>query len=88
MVFEFWLIGAFLGIVVVMFIVAMIVKGFHYAIALAINSIIGFFALYALKAFEVVPTLVINIWSVIIVAIFGLLGMIAVLILHGLGLFF
>lgn len=82
-----WLLGAFIGIVVIMFIGALLMKGLNYAIAIALNSVIGFFALYAVQVFWL-QTLLINIWSIIIVAILGLLGLIAVLILHGLGLFF
>lgn len=87
MALALWLLGAFIGIVIVMFVGALIIKGIHYAIAIALNSIIGFFALYAVQAFWL-QTLVINIWSVIIVAILGLLGLLSVLLLHGLGLFF
>ena len=82
-----WLLGAFIGIVVIMFVGALLMKGLNYAIAIALNSIIGFFALYAFQVFWL-QTLIINIWSIIIVAILGLLGLIAVLVLHGLGLFF
>ncbi|HIH23885.1 TPA: hypothetical protein HA251_02520 [Candidatus Woesearchaeota archaeon] len=82
-----WLLGAFIGIVVIMFVGALLMKGLNYAIAIALNSIIGFFALYAVQVFWL-QTLIINIWSIIIVAILGLLGLIAVLVLHGLGLFF
>lgn len=82
-----WLLGAFIGIVVIMFIGALLMKGLNYAIAIALNSVIGFFALYAVQVFWL-QTLIINIWSIIIVAILGLLGLIAVLVLHGLGLFF
>jgi hypothetical protein len=82
-----WLIISFIGIVALVFVFTLLIKGINLAIALAINSVIGFFALYAVQLF-LLPSLVINIWSVAIVAILGLAGFILVLLLHGLGMFF
>lgn len=59
---------------------------FKRAIALVINSVIGFFALFFASVF--LPSLAINFWSVIIVAIGGIFGFIAVLALHLLGIAF
>jgi hypothetical protein len=88
MIFELSLIALFLIIVAVIFLSALFFWGLKHAIALAINSVIGFFALYFMVAFEIFPDLVINWLSVIIVAIFGLLGFIVVLLLHWIGLAF
>jgi hypothetical protein len=87
MLFEFGILAMFIIIVVVLFVGALLLKGLHYAIAIAINSVIGFFALYAFKAF-LMPDLLINVWSVLIVAILGIIGLGIVLVLYGLGLFF
>jgi hypothetical protein len=87
MVFDTPLILLFLGILVILFLVAMVVWGMKYAIAFAINSIIGYFALYAVKAF-LLPSLIINMWSVAIVAVTGIFGFIIVLSLHGLAILF
>jgi hypothetical protein len=89
MAFPWWWLAVFAAIVVGIFIFALLLKGINYAIALALNSVIGFFALYAVTVF--VPyfnDFVINIWSVVIIALFGLLGFVAVLALHGLGILF
>jgi hypothetical protein len=85
--FDVALIALFVGILVVLFLVALFVWGMKYAIAFAINSIIGYFALYAVQEF-MIPTLVINLWSVGLVAIAGIFGFIIVLALHGLGIGF
>lgn len=85
--FPTWWLFAFIGIVAIVFIVALLMKGINIAIALALNSVIGFFALYAVQLF-LLQNLVINIWSIAVVAILGLPGFILVLLLHGLGLFF
>jgi hypothetical protein len=81
------LLGVFLVLVLIFFLVALFMWGLKYAIAYAINAVIGFFALYAIQAF-VAPSLVINIWSVSLVAIFGLLGFLIVLLLHWAGWMF
>ncbi|MBR9693085.1 transcriptional regulator [Candidatus Woesearchaeota archaeon] len=57
--------------------------GFKKALILALNSVIGFFALYAVAIFR--PELVINFWSVIITALGGIFGFLIVIILHFLG---
>lgn len=85
--FEFGLIALFLFILVIVFLIALFIWGLKYAISLAINSVIGFFALYAVKAF-LWTDLVINWVSVLFVAIGGIIGFILVLILHFFGWFF
>ena len=47
---------------------------------LFVNSVIGFFALFAVSL--MLDTLVINTWSVLITAVGGIFGLIIVLILH------
>ena len=69
---------------VVVFILAAIaffMWGIKKAFELLINSLIGFFALWITKA-VVVSTLVINLWSVLLVAILGIFGFAIVLLLH------
>lgn len=78
---ELGLVLLFIIVLVVVALAAFFFWGLKHAIALAINSVIGFFALYAVQAYAL-PNLVINFWSVILVAILGLLGLIVVLILH------
>lgn len=51
---------------------------------LIINSVIGFFALYGINFFLSDP-IPINFWSVIIVAVGGVFGLVIELILHFLG---
>ncbi|RME52904.1 sigmaK-factor processing regulatory BofA [Candidatus Woesearchaeota archaeon] len=57
------------------------------SIIIALNAIIGFFALFALKIF-LIPALTINVWSVLIVTIGGLFGLALVLLLHAFGIAF
>jgi hypothetical protein len=87
MFLELGLLALFIVIVVIFFLMALFFWGLKYAIAYAINAVIGFFALYAIQAF-LWPDLVINFWSVAIVAVFGLAGFIVVLLLHWIGWFF
>lgn len=54
---------------------------------LIINSVIGFFALFGVNLFLSTP-IPINFWSVIIVAIGGIFGLILELILHFFGVAF
>jgi hypothetical protein len=68
-------------VIVFLFVVMLFWKGFKLAIYVAVNSILGFFALYAVQAFWL-GTLVINLWSVLLTAIFGIFGLILVVILH------
>jgi len=82
--FEIGLTLLFLGITVVVVLASLFFWGLKHAIALAINSVIGFFALYAVQAF-LLPSLVINAWSVALVAVLGLIGLLLVLFLHGIG---
>ncbi len=81
------LVLVFVGIVALIFIFTLLMKGLNLAITLALNSAIGFFALYAIQLFWL-QNLLINIWSVAIVATLGLVGFIIVLILHGVGYLF
>lgn len=85
--FEFGMVALFLLVVAVVILAALFFWGLKHAIVLALNSIIGFFALYAVKAFFL-QDLVLNFWSVILVAIFGIFGFIIVLLLHFLGFWF
>ena len=82
--FEIGLTLLFLGITVVVVLASLFFWGLKHAIALAINSVIGFLALYAVQAF-LLPSLVINAWSVALVAVLGLIGLLLVLFLHGIG---
>jgi hypothetical protein len=86
MLFEFGLIALFVIILILVFLGALFFWGLKYAIAYAINAVIGFFALYAVQL--VVPTLVINLWSIAFVAIGGIIGFALVLLFHWLGWFF
>lgn len=81
------LMGIFLLVMLIVAIIAFFVWGLKHAIVIAINSVIGFFALYAVQAYWL-SSLVINIWSVALVAIFGIFGLVFVLILHLMGLAF
>jgi hypothetical protein len=87
MLFELSFIGIFLAVLIIIFLIALFFWGIKVAIAYAINAVIGFFALYAMKAF-VWPDLIINFWSVAIVAVGGLLGFILVIVFHLVGLWF
>ncbi len=73
-----WLI--LVGIVILFLVLGLLWWGIKTGLILAVNSIIGFFALYAIQL--VVPSLVIDAWSVLITAAFGIFGFAAVLILH------
>ena len=84
MLIDFGLIVMFVVFALIVIFAALFLWGAKYAFVLGINSIIGFFALYAVKAW-LLPSLVINFWSVIVVAIFGIIGFIVVLVLHLLG---
>lgn len=76
-----------LSIAVVLLIIVLIVAFLlRKILVLVVNSVIGFFALFAAKL--VLPDLVINVWSVLITAIGGILGFIIVLALHLLGVAF
>ncbi len=76
-----WII--FVAIVLIVFFVGLLIWGIHKALLLALNSVIGFFALYAVRL--VIPSLVINVWSVLLTAILGLIGLVAVILLHFIG---
>ncbi|RME31184.1 hypothetical protein D6789_03570 [Candidatus Woesearchaeota archaeon] len=66
--------------------IAFLIWGMKMAVKLAVNSLIGFFALYAVKL--IIPSLVISFWSVIITAVFGVFGLIFVVAAHAIGLAF
>ena len=85
--FSVGMISLFVVILIVIFLIALFVWGLKYAILYAINSVIGFFALYAIQAF-VWQDLVINFWSVALVAVGGIFGFALVLLFHLLHLFF
>ncbi len=82
--FEIGLTLLFVGIVIVVVLASLFFWGLKHAIALALNSVIGFFALYAIQAFFL-PSLAINAWSVGIVALTGIIGFVVVLLLHAIG---
>lgn len=86
-VVEIGLFLLFAIIVCVLVGVAFFFWGIKYALALAINSVIGFFALHAVKEFFL-SELIINIWSVLFVAIGGIIGFGIVLAMHGIGIWF
>ena len=73
-----------LGLAILVFILLIIFL--KNIVKLAINTAVGFFALYATSL--LLPDLVINVWSVLIVAFGGIFGYLLVLILHLLGLAF
>ncbi len=79
-----WLI--LVGIVLLFLLLGLLWWGIKTGLLLAVNSIIGFFALYAIQL--VVPSLIIDVWSVLLTAVFGIFGFAAVLILHFLHLAF
>lgn len=77
----------FLLIVAAVFVIALFFWGIKHALALAMNSIIGFFALYAVQAW-ILSNLVIGFFSVLLVALFGIVGLIFVVTLHLVGVWF
>lgn len=74
-------ISLLVAVIIFVILVAMLMKKF---MILAVNSVIGFFALVA--ASLVLPSLKISIWSVLITAIGGIIGFAAVIILHLFGI--
>jgi|GEM_PF-2545768 len=88
MIVELGVIGVFIVILLLIFAFSLFMWGLHYAIAYAINALIGFFALYFIKAFGIFPDIAINFWSVAIVAVGGIIGFGIVLFLHGLNVWF
>ena len=70
-------------VALIVFLAASILKR---VLILIVNSIIGFFALFA--ASLLLPQLAINLWSVLIIAIGGIIGFIAVILLHVIGVAF
>ena len=76
-----WELLMLLVVICIVILVFIVLKN---VLMLIVNSIIGFFALYAVQAW-VIPDLQINFWSVIITAIGGLIGLIVVVGSHLLG---
>lgn len=87
MIFEIGLVALFVILLVIFFLAALFFWGLKYAIAYAINAVIGFFALYAIQQFAM-PTLIINFWSIAFVAIGGIIGFALVLLFHWFGWLF
>ena len=84
---ELGIIAVIGGIVLMVFILGVfLILGIKKALELLFNSIIGFFALWLTKTLFL-PTLVINLWSVLITAIFGIVGFVIVVVLHFVGIF-
>jgi len=71
-------------LIVVIGIIALIFMLLKNVFILVINSLVGFFSLYAVQAW-VLPALKINFWSVVITAIGGIIGFIVVVGAHLLG---
>jgi len=61
--------------------------GIKKGVMLALNSLVGFFALYGIQAWWL-HDLVINVWSVLLTALLGIFGLFAVLLLHALSILF
>jgi hypothetical protein len=61
--------------------------GIKKGVMLALNSLVGFFALYAIQSWWL-HDLVINLWSVLLTAILGIFGLFLVLLLHALNIAF
>ena len=74
----------FLGVAILVAVLAFFFSGVKHALALALNSVIGYFALYAVQVYAP-DTLVLHTWSVLLVAFFGIMGFALVLFLHGIG---
>lgn len=74
-----------LTILIVLVLIAIFI--FKKLVTIAINSVIGFFALFFVEFFFL-PALEINFWSVIITAVGGIFGFIAVVLMHLLGIAF
>ena len=68
-------------LMIVIFLVFILFKLVKSVTFLLINSVIGFFALYGINIFLTNP-IPINFWSVLIVVIGGVFGLIIELILH------
>lgn len=76
---------------IVLLIIYIIFKIVKNVIWLIINSVIGFFALFGLNfilSIFSLSTIKINFWSIIITAIGGIIGLIAITITHFLGIAF
>ncbi len=81
---TWWLILILVAVVALFLIGGLLWWGLKKAVVLALNSVVGFFALYAVQAW-IMPSLVINVWSVLLTAIFGIVGFVAVILLHLVG---
>lgn len=82
-----WLIFILIAVVALIFLGGFLWWGFKKSLVLAMNSVIGFFALYAVNIF-INSEKLITIWSVLLTAIFGIFGFVAILILHFIGIAF
>lgn len=80
-----WLI--LVGVIILFLIFGIIFWTVKHALWLALNSVLGFFALYAVQAW-LMPDLLINVWSVLLVSVFGIFGLILVVALSLFGLAF
>ncbi len=69
-----------LALIVLVVLVAFLFRGARLAMELAVNSVVGFFALYAVRA--VMPALPLKLWSVLLTAVLGLPGLIIVVLIH------
>ena len=74
-----WLLILGLGLLVVLFIVFMFAK---HLVKWVINSIIGVFALLGWNVIFWGIPLAVNFWSVLLVAVGGIVGLIIVVLLH------
>ncbi len=84
---TWWLILILVVVVVLFVLGGLLWWGLKKGLALALNSVIGFFALYAVQAWWL-HDLAINLWSVLFTAILGIFGFLLVVILHLFGIWF
>jgi inhibitor of the pro-sigma K processing machinery len=80
-------VGEILGLILAIIILVVLFRVVKNIGALIVNAVIGVVLLWILNLF-LSPPVVINIWSVLISAIGGILGVIIVLLLHFLGIAF
>lgn len=79
-----WLFFVLIIVIALILLCGFLWWGLKRALVLALNSLIGFFALYGVQAWWL-HDLAINSWSIIITAILGIFGFLLVLILHAFG---
>jgi inhibitor of the pro-sigma K processing machinery len=80
-------VGEIIGLILAIIILVVLFRVVKNIGALIVNAVIGVVILWLLNLF-LSPPVVINIWSVLISAIGGILGVIIVLLLHFLGIAF